>query len=103
MADFDRIDLMNFLKYGNDFDEQWDEIRNYIKTNPSAQRELEDIRKTLPQSNTYNKRRAESFERSYSRETSEEVPSSPSNPREPYSSQTNDSNKKWWSKLLGED
>lgn len=98
MADFDRIDLMNFVKYGNDFDDQWDEIRNYIKSNSTAQKEVEEIKKSLPQTSTYNRRRMESFEKS----VSDSVPEPPisgaggatTGKKEP---------KKWWSKLLGED
>ncbi len=103
MAEFDRIDLMNFLKYGNDFDEQWDEIRNYIKSNPAVQRELEEIRKLLPQSTSYpQKRRSEPMERPFSREVGEETRTSPPNPSPPRSN-PGESSRKWWSKLLGDD
>lgn len=103
MANFDRIDLMNYVKYGNDFDDQWDEIRNYIKSNPTAQREVEDIKKSLPQTSSYNRKRAESFERSTSTPSSSPSESvSPVN-REPGSPAMKNEPKKWWSKLLGED
>ncbi|MCC5813373.1 MAG: hypothetical protein JJT78_01335 [Leptospira sp.] len=102
MANFDRIDLMNFVKYGNDFDDQWDEIRNYIKSNPTAQKEVEDIKKSLPQTSSYNRKRMESFERTNT-ESPSESSASPSGPQTYAPSSSNSEPKKWWSKLLGDD
>jgi hypothetical protein len=102
MVNFDRIDLMNFVKYGNDFDDQWDEIRNYIKSNPTAQKEVEDIKKSLPQTSSYNRKRMESFERS-NVESPSESPASPAGSQGNSPSYSSNEPKKWWSKLLGDD
>lgn len=100
MADFDRIDLMNFVKYGNDFDDQWDEIRNYIKSNSTAQKEVEEIKKSLPQSSSYAKKRMESYEQT----VIEKTPDRQDPPNRPSASGTSTQEpKKWWSKILGED
>jgi hypothetical protein len=101
MANFDRIDLMNFVKYGNDFDDQWDEIRNFIKSSSSAQKELEDIKRTLPQQNSSSRRRVDSMDRTSQEGRLQSNPLSQSSPRDP--GQEKVEQKKWWSKLLGED
>lgn len=103
MAEFDRIDLMNYLKYGNDYDEQWEEIRNYIKSNPAVQKELEEIRKLIPPSNpSYSKKRLEPSERNYRESSYERTHSSTPSESPPSNKQTTPT-KKWWSKLLGEE
>lgn len=45
MPGFDYIDLKNYVTYGNDFDEEWEEIRNIIKTDPEARRVYEEMKK----------------------------------------------------------
>lgn len=98
MANFDRIDLMNFVKYGNDFDDQWDEIRNYIKSSSTAQKELEDIKRTLPQQYSSSRRRVDTMERASQLGRQQDPKGEPGNPGLEKVEQ-----KKWWSKLLGED
>ena len=101
MANYDRIDLMNFVRYGNDIDEQWDEIRNYIKSNAGAQRELEEIRKSIPQSSQAARRKIENFEQqSYSSKPQAPAPSSVK-PGDPKGS--TEKNQKWWNKILGDE
>jgi uncharacterized protein YabN with tetrapyrrole methylase and pyrophosphatase domain len=101
MANYDRIDLMNFVRYGNDIDDQWDEIRNYIKSNAGAQREVDEIRKTLPQSSQAARRKMESFEpQSYSSKL-QDVP--PSTPNKGEVNTPKEKNQKWWNKILGDE
>ncbi|MCE9502119.1 MAG: hypothetical protein K8R21_16685, partial [Leptospira sp.] len=50
MSEYDSIDLLNFAMYGNDFDPEWEDIRNFIRSNSAAQKELEDLKKNLPTS-----------------------------------------------------
>jgi len=101
MANYDRIDLMNFVRYGNDIDDQWDEIRTYIKSSASAQREIEDIRKAIPQSSQSARRKMESFEqKSYS---SRQDAIDPSAPKSGDSSDPKEKNQKWWNKILGDE
>jgi FtsZ-interacting cell division protein ZipA len=101
MANYDRIDLMNFVRYGNDIDEQWDEIRSFIKSNASAQRELEEIRKTVPQSSQASRRKMENFEPpSY---PSKQSTHTPSNPSSNSTASTPGKNQSWWQKIMGDD
>ncbi|MCW7480716.1 hypothetical protein ND858_06180 [Leptospira kanakyensis] len=97
MPDFDRIDLMNYAMYGNDFDPQWDEIRAFLKTNVSAQKELEEIKRTVPSPHLGKKRR-ENVNLNDPRE------SNGGNGMESEQRiQTSDpSAKSWWQKILGE-
>ncbi|MBL0953718.1 MULTISPECIES: hypothetical protein [Leptospira] len=96
MPDFDRIDLMNYAMYGNDFDPQWDEIRAFIKSNASAQKELEEIKRTVPSPHV-GKRRMPNAPTNDPRELSGENPNA--EPRKPSSG--NDT-KSWWQKILGD-
>jgi hypothetical protein len=98
MAQFDRIDLMNFVKYGNDFDDQWDEIRNYIRSNASAQREIEEIKRTLPQSSPAGRKRPEPGFSQTSR-----TPAPTQTSQEEGNTAPGSDPKKWWSKLLGDE
>lgn len=100
MANFDRIDLMNFVKYGNDYDDQWDEIRNYIKSNATAQKEVEDIKRSLPTTNPAASRRKPDIYEQSAPEV--RLPSSPP-PIGGMGTTPKQTDKKWWSKLLGED
>ncbi|WCL49722.1 hypothetical protein [Leptospira sp. GIMC2001] len=97
MANFDRIDIMNYLKYGNDFDEQWDEIRQFIKTNAAAQKDVEEIKRTLPQQSSAMRKRPSNFEMPVSQETKPPIPATPGKPTPPGKQQS------WWSKILGDD
>lgn len=96
MPDFDRIDLMNYAMYGNDFDPQWDEIRAFIKSNASAQKELEEIKRTVPSPHV-GKRRMPNAPSNDPREMSGENPSA--EPRKPNSGNVT---KSWWQKILGD-
>jgi hypothetical protein len=97
MPDFDRIDLMNFAIYGNDFDSQWDEIRAYLKSSAAAQRELEEIKKSLPSPSMGKKRRDA---------MSLNEPGDPNDPdptnRGSSSSSANHQTKSWWKKIIGD-
>ncbi|PJZ66962.1 hypothetical protein CH371_02395 [Leptospira wolffii] len=92
MPDFDQIDLFNYAAYGNEHDPEWDEIRNYIRSNSSASKEYEEIKKNLL--NVQPKRK----QREMSRPRQEgNLPSKDSDSPQPSSQ-----NKKWWSVFLGE-
>ncbi|GBF50195.1 hypothetical protein LPTSP4_17190 [Leptospira ryugenii] len=98
MPDFDRIDLMNYAIYGNDYDPQWDEIRAYLKSSAAAQRELEEIKRSLPTQHSNVKRKKDSsspFDVSEGRE--EEAPKKAN--LGPTGSQET---KSWWKKIIGE-
>ncbi|PJZ46763.1 hypothetical protein [Leptospira brenneri] len=97
MPDFDRIDLMNYAMYGNDFDPQWDEIRAFLKTNVSAQKELEEIKRTVPSPHVGKKRR-ENINPSDPRESNGGGGMSP----EPRNQIADPETKSWWQKILGE-
>ena len=45
MPDFDYIDIINYVTYGNDFDEEWNDIREIIKSDPEAKRMYEEAQK----------------------------------------------------------
>ncbi|TGL61019.1 hypothetical protein [Leptospira sarikeiensis] len=92
MPEFDQIDLFNYAAYGNEDDPQWDDIRNYIRSNTNASKEYEEIKKNL--SNVQPKRKQKDFGR-----PRQEVKSSDGNPN---SGNTGEQNKKWWSVFLGE-
>lgn len=97
MANFDRIDLTNYAVYGNDYDPQWDEIRAYLKSNAQAQRELEEIRRSMLQSAPRKKK--DFFSQSpTSNDSADSTPSSSTQP----SSNSNPPKKKWWDVLLGD-
>lgn len=101
MANYDRIDLMNFVRYGNDIDDQWDEIRTFIKSSASAQREIEEIRKAIPQSSQVARRKMEQFEQqSYS---SKSQSADSSTPKSGDSTSSKEKNQKWWNKILGDE
>lgn len=51
MPEFDQIDLFNYAAYGNEDDPQWDDIRNYIRSNANASKEYEEIKKISPMFN----------------------------------------------------
>ncbi|TGL85208.1 hypothetical protein EHQ68_18315 [Leptospira congkakensis] len=97
MPDFDRIDLMNYAMYGNDFDPQWDEIRAFLKTNVSAQKELEEIKRTVPSPHLGKKRRENSM-------VNDPRESNGGNgmENEPRIQTSDPSAKSWWQKILGE-
>lgn len=97
MHDFDRIDLMNFANYGNDFDSQWDEIRAYIKSSASAQRELEEIKKSLHATFSGNKKRDSSMNYG-SGDPNEIDPPGQSSANRSSHHQT----KSWWQKIIGD-
>lgn len=96
MPDFDRIDLMNYAMYGNDFDPQWDEIRAFLKTNVSAQKELEEIKRTVPSPHLGKKRRepltTDPRESNSGSGVGQELRTPAGDP----------STKSWWQKILGE-
>ncbi len=92
MPEFDQIDLFNYAAYGNEHDPEWDDIRNYIRSNPSALKEYEEIKKNLV--NVQPKRK----QRDFGRSRQDGNPSS----GEANSSQTGGQDKKWWSVFLGE-
>ncbi|PJZ78172.1 hypothetical protein [Leptospira neocaledonica] len=92
MPEFDQIDLFNYAAYGNEDDPQWDDIRNYIRSNANASKEYEEIKKNL--SNVQPKRKQKDFGRSR-----QEVKSSDGDPN---SSNPAGQDKKWWSVFLGE-
>lgn len=97
MPDFDRIDLMNYAMYGNDFDPQWDEIRAFLKSNTAAQKELEEIKRTVPSPHLGKKRR-ENLPTTDPRESNGDGGIG----QEPRSPGANTSTKSWWQKILGE-
>ncbi|EMY77361.1 hypothetical protein LEP1GSC060_2896 [Leptospira weilii serovar Ranarum str. ICFT] len=93
MPEFDSIDLMNYAIYGNEQDPEWADIRNYIKSNASAQKELEELRRSVPQ-NVRKRRdpsRPQDFERDRSHDSSDSR--NANSPEE---------KKKWWSIFTGE-
>ncbi|MBE7410733.1 MAG: hypothetical protein L6Q54_08225 [Leptospiraceae bacterium] len=91
MTEFDSIDLLNYATYGNDYDEEWEDIRVYIKSNISAQKELEELRKNLPAAT---KRKRDFIpERRPSLSTEDSTDSKANLPEE--------QKKGWWSSLLG--
>ncbi|PJZ71012.1 hypothetical protein CH373_00310 [Leptospira perolatii] len=99
MPEFDQIDLMNYAVYGNEHDPEWLEIRNYIQSNSTAQKEYEEIKRNLPALPA--RRRTREFGRS-------QTSNSPSNTatagsRTPEGNPTSDeARKKWWNVFLGE-
>jgi hypothetical protein len=98
MPDFDRIDLMNYAMYGNDFDPQWDEIRSYLKSSASAQKEFEEIKRTIPHPSQGKKRR----DLQLTGESGERLdPGSLGETSEGRTASGN-SQKSWWQKILGE-
>ncbi|MBM9590360.1 hypothetical protein JWG41_07885 [Leptospira sp. 201903075] len=97
MPEFDRIDLMNYAMYGNDFDPQWDEIRAFLKTNVSAQKELEEIKRTVPSPHLGKKRR----ENPLANDPRESNGGSGAG-QEPRHPSSDPSDKSWWQKILGE-
>ncbi|AOP32469.1 hypothetical protein A0128_00375 [Leptospira tipperaryensis] len=95
MPEFDSIDLMNFAVYGNEHDPEWADIRNYIKSSASAQKELEELRRSVPQNARKRRDPIRSHELgggSYGQESS----SDPRNANSP------EEKKKWWSIFTGE-
>ncbi|MDZ4725414.1 MAG: hypothetical protein SH817_04615 [Leptospira sp.] len=98
MPDFDRIDLMNFAIYGNDYDSQWDEIRAYLKSSAAAQRELEEIKRTLPTQSSMGKRKKDSPTLHDSGELGEIDPST----RSSSGSNADHQTKSWWKKIIGD-
>ncbi|BDA80038.1 hypothetical protein LPTSP3_g29680 [Leptospira kobayashii] len=98
MPDFDRIDLMNYAIYGNDFDSQWDEIRAYLKSNAGAQRELEEIKRTLPAPQT-GKRRRDTFSVTEGNDQ-DDANRQGADPNK--RALNDDQTKSWWKKLIGE-
>ena len=98
MPDFDRIDLMNFAIYGNDYDSQWDEIRAYLKSSAAAQRELEEIKRSLPSPSSMGKKRRDAMSLS---ETGD--PNDPeSSNRGSSASNADHQAKSWWKKIIGD-
>ncbi|MCZ8344158.1 MAG: hypothetical protein O9301_14080 [Leptospira sp.] len=98
MPDFDRIDLMNYAMYGNDYDSEWDEIRAYLKSSASAQRELEEIKRSIPQPSSGKKRRDVQLTGESGRNLESNSPSADG----PGGSSYTDPGKSWWKKILGE-
>ncbi|MCZ8155097.1 MAG: hypothetical protein O9264_03190 [Leptospira sp.] len=98
MPDFDRIDLMNFAIYGNDYDSQWDEVRAYLKSSAAAQRELEEIKRTLPTTSSAGKKRKDAFSLSESDDTNDGdvTPKGATHPS------SNHQTKSWWKKIIGD-
>ncbi|AXR59923.1 hypothetical protein [Leptospira mayottensis] len=94
MPEFDSIDLMNYAVYGNEQDPEWADIRNYIKSSASAQRELEELRRSTPQNDR--KRRDLARPQELGRGKSHEPESSPRN------ANSLEEKKKWWSIFTGE-
>jgi hypothetical protein len=98
MPDFDRIDLMNFAIYGNDFDSQWDEIRAYLKSSATAQKELEEIKRSLPSQQAVGKKRRDAI--------SMQEAGDPNDPeyvnRTAIPSSSDHQTKSWWKKILGD-
>ncbi|TGK03084.1 hypothetical protein EHQ53_06435 [Leptospira langatensis] len=93
MPEFDQIDLFNYAAYGSEDDPEWDDIRNYIRSNSSASKEYEEIKRNL--SNVQPKRK----QRDYGRPNRMETNSPGSEPNSP---KQGDQDKKWWSVFLGE-
>lgn len=89
MPEFDSIDLMNYAIYGNELDPEWADIRNYIKSNASAQKELEELRRSIPHPQNIRKRRDPSQPQELGRDKSYD--SDPKNANSP------EEKKKWWS------
>ncbi|EQA64873.1 hypothetical protein [Leptospira alexanderi] len=96
MPEFDSIDLMNYAVYGNEQDPEWADIRNYIKSSASAQRELEELRRSTPQNDR--KRRDLSRPQELGRGKSHESESS----SDPRNANSLEEKKKWWSIFTGE-
>ncbi|MDF3822073.1 hypothetical protein P3G55_19365 [Leptospira sp. 96542] len=94
MPDFDRIDLMNYAMYGNDFDPQWDEIRSYLKSSATAQRELEEIKKTIPHPSPGKRQKISPL----TNDNGE--PNSGTSPKRESTGAR--SEKTWWQKILGD-
>lgn len=94
MPEFDSIDLMNYAVYGNKLDPEWADIRNYIKSNTSAQKELEELRRSAPHPQNARKRRDPSQPQELGRDKSYD--SDPRNTNSP------EEKKKWWSIFSGE-
>ncbi|AVQ13743.1 Uncharacterized protein XB16_3458 [Leptospira santarosai] len=92
MPEFDSIDLMNYVVYGNEQDSEWADIRNYIKSNAAAQKELEELRRSAPHGDR--KRRDLSRPQEPGRGKSYE----PS----PRDTNSLEEKKKWWSIFTGE-
>ncbi|RHX82306.1 hypothetical protein [Leptospira yasudae] len=96
MPEFDSIDLMNYAVYGNEHDPEWADIRNYIKSSASAQRELEELRRSVPQN--VRKRRDPSRPQDLGRERSYDSDSS----SDSRNANSPEEKKKWWSIFTGE-
>ncbi|EKR64187.1 hypothetical protein LEP1GSC036_3740 [Leptospira weilii str. 2006001853] len=94
MPEFDSIDLMNYAVYGNEQDPEWADIRNYIKSSASAQRELEELRRSTPQHD----RKRRDLSRSQERGKFHESESS----SDPRNANSLEEKKKWWSIFTGE-
>ncbi|MCC6275763.1 MAG: hypothetical protein IT569_07885 [Leptospiraceae bacterium] len=91
MTEFDSIDLLNYATYGNEYDDEWEEIRAYIKSNAAAQKELEELRKNLP---AVSRKRRDFIPERRPNQTSEET-------TEPRINLPEEHKKSWWSNLLG--
>ena len=89
MSEFDSIDLLNYATYGNEYDDEWEDIRAFIKSNANAQKELEELKKNLPVASK--KRRDYIPERKI-------YPTGDENPQSPL---PDEQKKSWWSNLLG--
>jgi len=98
MPDFDRIDLMNFAIYGNDYDSQWDEIRAYLKSSATAQRELEEIKRSLPSQSSMVKKRRDVLSIGEPGDLND--PNSPN--RSSSTSDADHQGKSWWKKIIGD-
>ncbi|EMM74602.1 hypothetical protein M9Y82_05675 [Leptospira weilii] len=94
MPEFDSIDLMNYAVYGNEQDPEWADIRNYIKSSASAQRELEELRRSTP----HNDRKRRDLSRPQERGKFHESESS----SDPRNANSLEEKKKWWSIFTGE-
>ncbi|RHX88915.1 hypothetical protein [Leptospira stimsonii] len=96
MPEFDSIDLMNFAVYGNEHDPEWADIRNYIKSSASAQKELEELRRSVPQNARKRRDSIRSHELGDNRSYGQDSSSDPRNANSP------EEKKKWWSIFTGE-
>ncbi|XDD50316.1 hypothetical protein AB3N59_00370 [Leptospira sp. WS92.C1] len=96
MPEFDSIDLMNYAVYGNEQDPEWADIRNYIKSSASAQRELEELKRAVPQNARRRRDSPHSQDSGRDRSYSQNSPSAPRDANSP------EEKKKWWSIFTGE-
>ncbi len=98
MLEFDQIDLINFAVYGNEKDPEWDSIRNFVSSNPTAREKMEDLKKSLLLATETQKQMIK--EENYSGSEANLVKSTTS--KSSRANLKNGTKKSWWRRLTGD-